>query len=398
MRQSGAVTPAMASPVPTPRFLVLDSLRGICAVMVVLFHLKATGTITQLALVRNSWLFVDFFFVLSGFVIATGYQERLAQGFPLRRFMFLRLARVYPLHIFVLLLFLAFETLKLLEVFPAISLRPAFAPPRAIPELWENVFLVQIFGLRDYDSWNGPAWSIAAEVWTYLLAGLVFVHARRLVVPIAAITVVAALAALLVTGNGHLDRTFSMALVRCLLGFSCGVIACNLYRRFGPLRSGTALEIATAAGVTLFVTLASGWGTLAAPFVFFAAVLVFASEGGRVSAGLRWRPFVLLGTLSYSIYMLHTFVLARCVDLLLLISRRTGVELGHLTLLESGLVKRAGNEGHAWIGDALTILMVVVCIGAAWCTFHLVEEPFRKWSKRRVKAAVARAEQAPVAF
>ena len=398
MRQLGAVTRAMGSPAPTPRFLVLDSLRGICAVMVVLFHLKATGAITELALVRNSWLFVDFFFVLSGFVIATGYQERLAQGFPLRRFMFLRLARVYPLHLFVLLLFLAFETMKLFHAFPGISLRPAFDSPRSIPEFWENLFLVQIFGLRDNDSWNGPAWSIAAEVWTYLLAGLVFVYARRLVVPIATIAVAGALVGLLVTGDGGLERTFSMALVRCLLGFSCGVIACNLYRRFGPLGSGTGLEIATATGVILFVTFASGQATLAAPFVFFAAVLVFASESGRVSAGLRWQPFVMLGTLSYSIYMIHTFVLARCVDLLLLISERTSLELGHLALLESGMVKRAGAEGQAWIGDVLTIAMVAVCIGAAWCTFHWVEEPFRKWSKQRVRAAVARAEQAPVTF
>lgn len=388
----------MAPPAPVPRFVVLDSLRGICAVMVVLFHLKATGTITQLATVRNSWLFVDFFFVLSGFVIATGYQDRLGQGFPLRRFMFLRLARVYPLHLFVLLLFLAFETLKLFHAFPGLSMRPAFTSPRSVPEFWENLFLVQIFGLRHNDSWNAPAWSIAAEVWTYLLAGLVFVHLRKLVLPVAAVTAVAALATLAVTGNGHLDRTFTMALVRCLFGFSCGVIACNLYRRFGPLPGGTALEIATAGLVIVFVSYASGYATLAAPFVFFAAVLVFASERGRVSAWLRWQPFVFLGTLSYSIYMVHTFVQARCVDALLLVSRYTGVELGHVTVLDSGPTKLAGAKGAAWIGDVLTIVIVAICISAAWCTFHWVEEPFRKWSKRRVKAAVARAEQAPVSF
>lgn len=355
--------------------------------MVVLFHLKATSTITGLPIVRNSWLFVDFFFVLSGFVIAAGYQDKLAQGLPLRRFMFLRLARVYPLHLFMLLLFLGFETLKLYQNLPGIALRPPFASPRSIPEFWDNLFLIQIFGIRDHDSWNAPAWSIAAEVWTYLLAGLVFAYARRLVVPIAALTVVAALLTLAATGNGQLDRTFSLALVRCLFGFSCGVIACNLYRRLGPFRTGTALELALLVGVIAYVSVAAGDATLAAPVVFTAAVLVFASEGGAVSAGLRWKPLVTLGALSYSIYMVHTFVEARCVDVLMVLSRRTGIELGHIAMLESGPAKLAGAAGQLWVGDVFTVLIVAACIAAAWVTFHCVEEPVRKWSKRQAQAA-----------
>lgn len=54
---------------------------------------------------RNAYLFVDFFFVLSGFVIASTYQERIAGGFSVWRFMLLRLGRLYPLHIAVLVAF-----------------------------------------------------------------------------------------------------------------------------------------------------------------------------------------------------------------------------------------------------------------------------------------------------
>ena len=381
-----------------PRFLVLDSLRGICAVMVMLFHLKATSNITAIPIVRNSWLFVDFFFVLSGFVIATGYQEKLAKGFSIRRFMFLRLARVYPLHLFVLLLFLAAETAKLFYAFPGISLHPPFASPRSVPEFWENLGLVQIFGLRDHDSWNAPAWSIAAEVWIYLLAAFVFAKAPRLVIPIAAIVIVLALMSLLVTGDGFLDRTYSMALARCLLGFSLGVIACKIFRRFGPLRTNTAIETAVFAGVVAYVSFVSGYATLAAPFVFFGAVLIFAAEEGAISTGLRWRPFAALGTLSYSIYMVHTFVQARCVDFLLFLTRKTGIQLGHIRTLDGDLTKLAGSNDLPWLGDVATILIVAVCIAAARFTFLYVEEPVRKWSKRRVKTTTVQAEQAPISF
>ena len=61
------------------RFLVLDSWRGICALLVALFHFPTSSTISQSAFVGSSYLFVDFFFVLSGFVIASSYGNRLNQ-------------------------------------------------------------------------------------------------------------------------------------------------------------------------------------------------------------------------------------------------------------------------------------------------------------------------------
>src|SRR6267143_3981706 len=89
------------------RFVVLDSWRGIAACLVALFHLEAYSHLVYSHLrgvpfLDNSWLFVDFFFVLSGFVIAANYQQRLIDGFGAGRFLLLRLGRLYPLH-FVML-------------------------------------------------------------------------------------------------------------------------------------------------------------------------------------------------------------------------------------------------------------------------------------------------------
>jgi peptidoglycan/LPS O-acetylase OafA/YrhL len=52
------------------RFLALDAMRGICAVFVCLFHFHANSAVQGWGLIRGSWQFIDFFFVLSGFVIS----------------------------------------------------------------------------------------------------------------------------------------------------------------------------------------------------------------------------------------------------------------------------------------------------------------------------------------
>ena len=96
---------------PARHHIALDAWRGIAALIVALFHFATPAAISQSTFLRNSWLFVDFFFVLSGFVIAANYRGRLAQGFGIERFMLLRLGRLYPLHILMLAAFIATELL-----------------------------------------------------------------------------------------------------------------------------------------------------------------------------------------------------------------------------------------------------------------------------------------------
>jgi peptidoglycan/LPS O-acetylase OafA/YrhL len=82
--------------------VALDSLRGVCASIVAFFHVDGDALIKTVPFVANGFLFVDFFFVLSGFVIAASYGEKIVTGFPIGKFMFLRLGRLYPLHAFML--------------------------------------------------------------------------------------------------------------------------------------------------------------------------------------------------------------------------------------------------------------------------------------------------------
>ena len=107
------VAPARAMPVAAERFETLDSWRGICALLVALFHFPAAGWLEKNGFINGSFLFVDFFFVLSGFVIAHAYADRLKDGVSLKRFMVTRFGRLFPLHAFMLAAFVVFEGLRM---------------------------------------------------------------------------------------------------------------------------------------------------------------------------------------------------------------------------------------------------------------------------------------------
>lgn len=361
-----------------PRFLALDSLRGICACMIVLFHLHSTGSITNSNLVHNSWMFVDFFFVLSGFVISCGYLDRLRTGYPIGKFMLLRLGRVYPLHLAVLALFLTMEVAGALVGTAGLSNRTPFSDPRTLGELAGSLALVQIFCGFPSIVWNGPSWSIAAEVWTYLLMALLFRALPRWTGPMAAGLAVAAGLVLALAGPLAWDPATAYAFARCILGFSLGVLAWMLvaavrWPALGPSLA-TALELmATAACVAM---VAMGAVPVLAPLLFAATVVLFAAEQGLVSRVLKLRPFVLLGTLSYSIYMVHTLIVARTLDVLSLL----GTWLHH-PLIET----RFGTAGTVKIVTfapdlmALSVLGVVVLVSMA--SYRWIEAPARDASR-----------------
>src|SRR5262249_7832929 len=86
---------------PRHEFLALDAMRGIAAISVVFFHY---GIDLHSQLMPNAPLAVDFFFVLSGFVVAHAYEKRLLAGWSLRSFAVHRLIRLWPLYLFALAL------------------------------------------------------------------------------------------------------------------------------------------------------------------------------------------------------------------------------------------------------------------------------------------------------
>jgi peptidoglycan/LPS O-acetylase OafA/YrhL len=148
------------------RFVALDSWRGIAACLVALFHLDAYSHMYGVPFLRNSWLFVDFFFVLSGFVIAADYQQRLLDGFGVGRFLVLRLGRLYPLHFAMLALFVGWDVLRAAPRILSPTLAPValFSTPQDAPNtILANLLLAQSLHVYDFLTWNLASWSISTD-------------------------------------------------------------------------------------------------------------------------------------------------------------------------------------------------------------------------------------------
>jgi peptidoglycan/LPS O-acetylase OafA/YrhL len=379
------------------RYIALDSLRGLCACFVVLFHLQVTGGIAALPIFRNAWLLVDFFFVLSGFVIMASYGRRLAEGYSPFAFMALRLGRVYPVHLAMIGAYAAIEIASLVLHLDSFTGREAFTGSQSGDALWQNLALLQIFGLQDATTWNGPSWSIAAEIWAYLLVaiGLSLLGLRFLFVAGGVVL----LAPLVMASVGHewLDWTYSWSLVRCLYGFGIGMLAYELHRA-SKARAGRfagLVELCAAAACLLaLMRITSGPIEYAMPPLFAAAILVFAREGGFVSRALCTAPMQALGRWSYSIYMVHLFVITRTTDVLKLAGQKLGFEV-------IGTRLPSGEPGKILIGSDLTqtviaLAIVALVVAVAALSYRLIEEPgrilSRRWVHGRQKAALSPVE------
>jgi peptidoglycan/LPS O-acetylase OafA/YrhL len=362
------------------RFEALDGWRGVCACLVVLFHFHGWSPLYHAGFIRNSYLFVDFFFVLSGFVIAWNYATKLGTWPQVRRFLVLRVGRVWPLHAFMLLCFIAYEVAKIYMA-SGQATAPFTGETRPLAIL-SNIFLVQSLGIHDSLTWNGPSWSISTEVWTYVIFAVLSLGFGLRFWMLALAAVVPPLALVLVSRSG-MDVTYDFGILRCIVGFALGTLCYHAMKRrtqaaaFGA--SATAVELATVAAVVAFVTYAgkSNWSILA-PFVFAGAVLVFASEEGAVSRLFRTRLFAWLGMLSYSIYLTHYFVV---MLMPVAIKRVTHVDLWTPMKVAGGeyvmAYGRNNLEGTLFYGVALALTLAFSAL-----TYRWIETPGRDFSRR----------------
>jgi peptidoglycan/LPS O-acetylase OafA/YrhL len=363
------------------RFGALDSLRGVCACMIVVYHFRTTGLISSLPLIHNAFLFVDFFFVLSGFVIASSYGNKLAGGFPIGRFMLLRLGRVYPLHLVVLAVFVLFE-LATTQI-PQAGNHVPFSGDYSPGLLVANIGLVQTFVGPDGTSWNGPAWSIAVEVWAYLVFAVGFSFLGRYLVPVAALIATACAVYLLLLTDRYLNVFHDGALARCLLGFSIGVLCFYAFPWIPRIRQvglATVTEVTVVLATIAAVSIAGATPlSVAVPLVFAVTILVFAQQGGLVSRALLTRGPLFLGKISFSIYMVHLFIVYRAYNVLELAQRRFGA---------TDLVRKVNGEQVAGadpiIGDTLSALMLVTVIVVAAVSYELIEAPANAWARRKI--------------
>jgi peptidoglycan/LPS O-acetylase OafA/YrhL len=380
-----------------PHFVALDSLRGIAALSVVFFHISWMNPTESLGYVRNSYLMVDVFFVLSGFVIFYAYHNKLGTLAEERRFLWLRFWRLYPLHFAFLLVFLLIECLKAWVQwrYGLVANHPAFKTNN-LYSFVTNLLLIQSLHTNNDLTYNGPAWSISVEFYTYILFAVILFCLRGTRAVLAAAVLISAMSfALLVwLGPGAEGSTYSFGIVRCLTGFFLGVLTFILYDAVRKTRAvadhsdliGRAAVIAMI-GFAIFIACKSEGFSDLAVYPFSAAVILFVSLSPANGAThfLCAKPFVWLGTVSYSIYMAHSSVLWFVAQAV-----RFGAHAKEIAL---PLHDTPVLTPSPIVGSLAAAAGVALVLGVASLSYKWIEKPFRDWSREAWKSSAQRTQR-----
>ena len=307
----------MYAEVMQPNFPALTALRGVAAWWVVIYHFRELVSVPNLPILQvimdRGYLAVDLFFMMSGFVISLNYAVSLRtptkQG--LIKFYGFRLARIYPLHIFMLAAYLLNPLMiTLVSSSGQLGSRYGFA------YFLQSLLLIQNWGFNDKLAWNVPAWSISAEWGAYLAFPLLV---RGLALATTCSRTIAIMGVVLLTVYLTGERTDGLGgdiehsgLLRCVLEFSLGMMLYRLHISF-DLGSKVRLVV-TAAGLILFgFGLLSRWpdyvfGPIAMALVIFGLLY----PESKFSNGRLARTVFYIGEISYSTYLFHYFVRDWC--------------------------------------------------------------------------------------
>ncbi|MGE3149622.1 MAG: acyltransferase family protein, partial [Pseudorhodoplanes sp.] len=318
----------MKSPSAGPqRYEALDGLRGVAALAVCFFHIRWANHITEWNGIRHAFVFVDLFFMLSGFVLFNAYGAYITNRSRVVEFLTLRFFRIYPLHFAILMGLVLLEATKLLGELRGVVVpeHAAFSGQNSPGLLVVNLLLLQGFPFAGQLSWNTPSWSISCEAAGYVVfaaacfIGLVKRFAVGFWIAVAILSYVIVLAV-----KQSLDASYDLGLLRCLGGFCVG-IAIAKFIRIESVASwfnacGERTMTLITGGIVLWIVVAlsyvDGYSEAVLLPAFAALILVLHRDSGAVAGALKSAPLAFLGRVSYSVYMIHVPVLMVALSVL----------------------------------------------------------------------------------
>jgi peptidoglycan/LPS O-acetylase OafA/YrhL len=358
------------------RFEALDALRGVCALLVVLFHIPIYHALKGTQSFVNLQFCVDMFFALSGFVLCHAYGHRLGNGSEGLRFAWMRLARLWPLHMVMLGLFVAIELSKLVVMRADGSLALDSQPFGAGHSPWElvtNILFLQSFNLHSGLTWNGPAWSAAVEFYVSLLFAAVIVLFPRFRREIFLGLCIAAGWQLFERSPNSLFVSSDWGMLRAIFSFFAGCLAHDMRTHSnGKLETPNMLEAwAVLLFIAFILTTPQGALQYAFPLLAMIAIYVFSFDQGRISALLRSRALQRLGLWSYSIYMVHVFVFQIAKMAISYVGQKTQLDLVGWHNNEK-LVLLGTPEQAVWFALILSVVLVVPVAALSW---RWIEKP-----------------------
>jgi peptidoglycan/LPS O-acetylase OafA/YrhL len=335
----------------------LTALRFFAAMWVVGYDYWPRLQATTPAILAKGYLGVDLFFVLSGFILSHVYLNAFGERrASYRGFLWARLARIYPLHLAILLMLAG---IALIAGAIGLHLSGQLAVWPSIPG---QLLLLQAWGTTPRGGWNHPAWSISAE-WLAYLAFPAFAwvfwrlrHRLGLALVLAVIAVVGvSLGFARITGQPLTHQTIAWGALRIVPCFFYGGVVYLIWRAAPAGRHAALAGLVVALGVVAVLTVAKAedWSFTLVFGGLIYALASLASQGSRLLAGAVW---VYLGEVSFAIYMV-------CIPWQL-VFELAAKRAAHW---QGGLM-----EPTLWAGLAAGI------VPAAMIAHHLIERPARR--------------------
>lgn len=361
---------------PRARYELLDGLRGVAALMVILYHVgECFATSARDQWLNHGYLAVDFFFVLSGFVLGYAYDGRWNKGMTTSGFLLRRVIRLQPMVLVAVVLGAISFVIQgcehwdgtsvsmsavILSFVMAFFMLPAL--PGTAPEIRGNGEMFPI---------NGPSWSLFFEYIGSIFYAL-FLHrlsTRLLKVFVGAAGIALAAVAL---GNGSGDyhlgvgwtaagHGFWMGLARMTFSFSVGLL---LSRTFKPVKIRGAFWICSALIVAVLSVpyvggaekpmMSNAVYDLVCTVVVF-PLIVYLGASGTTTDRQSGRICEFLGAISYPVYIIH---------------------YPFMYLMYAWAWKNGYGVDRVWPVAAVIIVTVIVL---AWMSLKYYDEPVRRW-------------------
>ncbi len=309
------------------RITKLDGLRGIFCVMIILFHYQQITLsfgkiipdfVVNNFFVRESYLFVDFFFVLSGFVISYNYSS-LPTIPDVTHFLKKRIIRLYPLMVFTVFMVLCFEAMGMLY-FPHLCLH--------VDPFWHNIILTfdtLLFTnssniLLDTMGVNHPTWSISAEMFSYVVFGILSLApvGKRKDVLFGSI-ILGSLVFAIYQQDFFVFNDYGF--VRGFVSFFIGYFVWKLSKK--EIKMNTLFELLIPCILILLFYILYNMtgvtkqmlGMVTIPTFFGLSLLILLKTNGIVTRFLMTKPIQYLGKISFSVYLNH-YLIIRVIPLI----------------------------------------------------------------------------------
>lgn len=294
----------------------LTSLRFIAVVWVILYHFRGGLGLGDWLTVTKGYLGVDFFFILSGFILFHVYREKIKSGAVSPwKFYIRRLARIYPIHLFTFILYMA----GLLLAFSVLH------EPDDLQQMekyhwfnnWHpilnNLLLTHGWGFEKELSFNVPTWSLSSEWFAYLLfpfivPGLSKLPTRWIIGGAFSLLLGMWFLVPILMQNQMTMLTFNFSVLRIMPEFIFGIALYEVGRNYKFTFSARTLFIGLSGLVIVLCELQVPDIVLV---ILFGILIFIAAESERQGcAGLLGHKLsVWLGELSFSIYMVHYLIL-----------------------------------------------------------------------------------------